>query len=133
MDESKIKAEIWEVVLELNRAWALEGNTDKLKNYFHKDMVAITATDRNRLEGIDACIASWKEFVDSARINYFKEREPGIQIYGSGTFAIVTYYYDMCFEKDGRTVKTGGRDMFALVREDEKWMVAANQFSLFPQ
>ena len=60
MEKSEIKQEVWKTIQELNWAWAVEGNPDKLKNYFHRDMVAITPTDRNRVEGKDACIAGWK-------------------------------------------------------------------------
>ena len=132
MEKSKIKQEVWKTIQELNRAWAVDGNPDKLKNYFHKDMVAITPTDRNRVEGRDACIAGWKKFVESTKIHYWKEKDPKVQIYGKGKFAIVTYYWDMSYEMNGQTVKTAGRDMFSLVKEKGKWWVVADQFSIFP-
>ena len=43
------KQEVWNALRALNDAWT-KGNPNDLKNYFHKDMVAITATDRERLE-----------------------------------------------------------------------------------
>lgn len=132
MEKSKIKQEVWKTIQELNRAWAVDGNPDKLKNYFHKDMVAITPTDHNRVEGRDACIAGWKKFVETAKIHYWKEKDPKVQIHGNGKFAVVTYYWDMSCEMGGQTIKTAGRDMFALVKEKGKWWVVADQFSTFP-
>jgi hypothetical protein len=58
MDESKEKNSVWQTIQALNRAWTIEGNADKLKDYFHKNMIAITPTTRERIEGRDACIAS---------------------------------------------------------------------------
>lgn len=47
---SQIEKEVWQTVQALNRAWT-SNNVEALKDYFHKDMVAIPATDRERLEG----------------------------------------------------------------------------------
>lgn len=132
MEKSKIKQEVWKTIQELNRAWAIDENPDKLKNYFHKDMVAITPTDHKRVEGRDACIAGWKKFVESTKIHYWKEKDPKVQIYGSGKFAVVTYYWEISYKMGGQTIKTAGRDMFALVKEKGKWWVVADQFSTFP-
>ncbi len=73
MNENKIKQEIWEMIQAMNRAWTVDGKPEELKNYFHKNMVAITPTNQKRLEGAEACVASWKAFADSAKINYWKE------------------------------------------------------------
>lgn len=133
MDESKIKEEVWQIIQTLNRAWAVEENVADLKKYFHKNMVAITPTDRDRLEGRDVCIASWKKFVQAAKIIYWREIDPKIQLYSDGKLAVVTYYYDMSYEMSGKTINTGGRDMFILANENGKWWVVADQFSPYPK
>jgi hypothetical protein len=133
MEESRMKQEVWETIQALNRGCVVESNVDGLRNYFHKDMVAITPGDRERLEGRDACIASWKAFVESTKIQYMNEIDPKVQLYGKGKFAVVTYYYDISLEMGGETAKTAGRDMFVLVREDGKWWVVADQFSSYPR
>lgn len=127
-DEKKV----WEVVKSLNRAWTKEGNADALKDYFHKDMVAITATDRLRLDGREACVVAWKTFAENAKIHKWEELDPKIQIYGNGEFAVVTYYFDMSFEMGGQNVEMGGRDMFVLVNERGRWWIVADQFSAYP-
>jgi len=133
MVESETKQKVWETVQTLNRIWTVERNVEKLKDYFHSDMVAITPVDRERIQGRKSCIASWKRFVDKAKILEFREIDPKIQLFGEGKFAVVTYYYDMTFEIDGQTVNSGGRDMFVLVQEDGKWWVVADQFSPYPE
>lgn len=60
--DDPVKQEVWRTLRALNDAWT-KGNPNDLKNYFHKDMVAITATDRERLEGRDACCKAWNNFV----------------------------------------------------------------------
>ena len=121
--------EVWHIVQQLNKAWTT-GNPEALKDFFHRDMVAITATDRLRLEGKEACIASWKAFSDAAKIHYWKEIDPKIRLYGDT--AVVTYYFDMSFDMGGQSITMGGRDMFVMVREEGKWWVVADQFSPYP-
>ncbi len=128
--DDTVKQEVWQTLRALNDAWT-KGNPNDLKNYFHKDMVAITATDRERLEGREACFTSWSNFVKATKIHFWKEVEPRIQIYGST--AVITYYFDMSFDMGGQTTNLGGRDMFVFVKEGGKWWAVADQFSPYPQ
>lgn len=124
------KQEIWHTLRALNIAWT-KGNPDDLKKYFHPDMVAITPTDRLRLAGRDACIEGWKKFASAATIHHWTESEPLIGVYGGA--AVVTYYYDMSFDMDGRRIHSAGRDMMVFVRENGRWLVVADQFSPYPR
>ncbi len=123
------KQEVWQTLRALNDAWT-KGNPEELKNFFHKDMVAITATDRHRLEGREACFKSWNDFSRAAHIRHWEEQEPKIMVFGNT--AVVTYYFDMSFDMGGQTVNLGGRDMFVFVKEDGKWWAVADQFSPYP-
>lgn len=124
--------EVWQIVSDMNHAWAVDKNIDVLKDYFHQNMVAITSTDHDRIEGRDACLAAWKAFVDTTVVHYFKEIDPKVRIYGDGASAVVTYYFDLSFDMSGQTIKSSGRDMFVLVKEDGKWWIVADQFSPYP-
>jgi Domain of unknown function (DUF4440) len=127
--DEPIKQEIWATVRAMNDAWT-KGNPDDLAKYFHRDMVAITATDRNRLDAGAACIAGWKGFSNAARIHHWKEVDPVIHVYGNS--AVVAYYFDMSFDMNGKTINMGGRDMFFFVREAGRWWAVADQFSPYP-
>jgi ketosteroid isomerase-like protein len=96
-------------------------------------MVVIDPFHPKRIEGGEAAVAKWTKFVKAAKIHSWRSFDPKVQIYGDGQFAIVTYYYDGSYEMGGQTIKTGGRDMFALVRENGKWRVVADQFSNYPK
>lgn len=71
------KQEVWQMLRALNDAWT-KGKPKDVNNYCHKHMVAITATDRERLEGKEACFKSWNDFAKAAKIHYWKELEPRI-------------------------------------------------------
>ncbi len=122
--------EVWKTLRELNDTWT-KGNPEDLKRYFHVDMVAITPTDRKRREGREACVADWVEFAKAAKIHSWKEIDPRVQIYGN--VAVVTYYFEISFEKSGQTINLGGRDMFVFVKEGDRWWAVADHFSPTPQ
>ena len=127
--DDSIKQEIWGTVRAMNDAWT-KGNPDDLAKYFHQDMVAITVTDRNRLDGGAACIAGWKGFANAARIHRWEEIDPVIHVYGNS--AVVAYNFDMSFDMGGQTISMGGRDMFFFVKENGRWWAVADQFSSYP-
>ena len=132
-DEQTIKDEVWQTILAMNRTWTVDHDPDKLHDYFHPDMVAITPSDRLRREGREACIAGWKQFAESVRIMWWKESEPLILLFNNGQTAVVTYYWDIEYEIGGKHVHTNGRDLFVMVKEEGRWWAVADQFSSFPK
>ncbi|MBI3102699.1 MAG: nuclear transport factor 2 family protein [Burkholderiales bacterium] len=127
--DDPIKQEIWTTVRAMNDAWT-KGDPDELSRYFHPNMVAFAATERNRIDGGAACVAGWKGFATSNRIHHWEELDPVIHVYGNA--AVVAYYFDMSFEMNGRTVDLGGRDLFYFVKERGCWWAVADQFSSYP-
>lgn len=130
---NEIERAVWQVVSDMNRAWSVEGNWKILKDYFHPNMVVITSTDRERIEGQDACISSWKAFMDMADVHYFREIDPHVQIYGENSCAAATYYFELSYDAGGETYDLSGRDMFVLAKENGKWWIVADQFSPYPK
>ena len=124
--------EVWAAVQKMNRLWTVENDTPGLKDFFHARMTALTPVGRERLEGGMACVAGWKSFTDKCKVLFWKELDPRVEIFGDGAFAVVSYYYDMAFETGGSKVKTQGRDIFALVKEDGRWQAVMDQFSPYP-
>ena len=124
--------EVWADVQAMNRCWTCGKLTELegLNDYFHETMVAITPTDRLRVEGRAACIIGWSRFAHAATIHFWLEKEPKIQIYNET--AIVTYYFEMAFDMGGSNVRLEGRDMLTLVKANGRWQVVADQFSPYP-
>jgi hypothetical protein len=130
---NQLELAIWRTVQAINRCWTCGDLSElpKLKAFFHDTMVAITPTDRLRLEGQKACFDGWAGFCRRAKITCWRETDPKIQVYGDS--AVVTYYYHLSLEIEGREMEMAGRDMFVLIRENENWIAVADQFSPFPQ
>lgn len=105
-----VQQEVWATLRALNHAWT-KGNPDELTRYFHRNMVAITATERKRVNGDAACVAGWKGFATSARIHHWREVDPIIHVYGD--LAVVAYDFDMSFEMHGQTIHMGDAVCFS--------------------
>lgn len=121
-----MESEIIEFIGNLNKCWT-EGNPADLKDFFHENMVAVVPTQRECLEGREACVAGWTAFANSAKIKEWKEYDHKIQNYGN--VAVATYYYDIRFEMGGQELNLSGRDMFTLIKENGKWLAVADHFS----
>mgnify|MGYP000482834772 CR=1 FL=1 len=126
---SKAEEEILNFIKAMNKCWT-EGNPDDLNNFFHENMVAITPTDKNRLEGKTACVAAWSSFAKNTKIISWAERDHKILMFGDT--AIAAYYFDISISMGAQTINMSGRDMFTLIKEKGAWWVVADQFSPFP-
>lgn len=124
------RKKIWETIKTLNRAW-INKRTDEFKNCFHPQMISIQPEIAERLVGGESCIESWTDFSMKTEVISFEEKDPLIQIYGDT--AVVTYYYNLQFEFQGKIKTVLGRDMTTLVKENGKWLIVADHFSPFPK
>lgn len=123
------RQKVWAVLRAINDAWT-QGNPDALAEYFHPDMVAVTPTDRHRLNGRKACIAAWKSFARATTIHHWREIDPVIHIHGDA--AVVAYDFDIAFDMAGKSHRLTGRDLYFFVQEKGRWWAVADQFSPYP-
>jgi ketosteroid isomerase-like protein len=131
MRESDVACEVWATVQALNRAWAVDGHPERLANYFAPEMIAITPTDRLRLEGQKACIAGWTEFVHATKILRWLESNPLTLVLAEGRAAVVAYDFQIDFEAGGRVIHMSGRDLMTLEKRDGRWWLVADHFSAY--
>jgi hypothetical protein len=116
--ETQTQQLIWHTVQKLNKEW-LNNKTEELAYYFHKDMV-ITGPDLHELaHDKAACIKSYKDFIDKAVIHEYKEYDPEVNVFAYT--AIARYKFDITYEMDGKTYKETGRDLFVMIKEEERW------------
>jgi hypothetical protein len=132
MSEEKIKQEVWATIQALNRLWTVENKPEGLNEFFHERMMGISPNYPLRMEDGAECVAGVVKFCETAKIHYFKEIDPKVEVFANGTAAVVVYYFEMAFDVDGKRMEIRGRDMFTLAKENGKWWVIADQFSPFP-
>ena len=124
------KQAIWQMIRSLNETWT-KGNAVDLARFFHKRMMAFSASDNEYRLGRENCIKGWKDFADHVSILSWEEKKPHIEIFGNS--AVVAYYYEITCDMNEKIQSFSGRDMFFLIQEDGQWWVAADHFSSFPE
>ena len=122
------KAEVWKFVRALNDSWT-KGKGERLPEYFHPRMVAITPVEKFRLKGAAQCIAGWQEFAQNTTIHSWRENDPDIELFGDT--AVVTDYYVMDVTIGPNRLNLSGRDMMTLKQESGRWWLIADQFSSY--
>ena len=121
IDESQKKEEIKQIIKKINYAW-VKNRTEDLVNFFYMQMVIVGPDFLELKKGQKACIKSYKDFIDRAKINNFKEEDATVYVYGDT--AIASYGYDITYKMDKHSMNDSGRDMFVFIYGDKKWQTA---------
>lgn len=132
MDTTSLSNTLIETIKAMNRCWTQGWHEEEFRQYIHPDAVAIVPTTPGRLEGLDAYVAGWRGFCEAAVIHEWRETDHKVQVYSGGKSAVVTYFFTITFAAGKEKVTMQGRDMFFLVKEGRRWLVAADQFSPEP-
>jgi ketosteroid isomerase-like protein len=132
MDDTAQIRGIEETLRAMNRCWTDAWDEAAFRRYIHPGAVAIVPTTPGRLEGRDAYVAGWRGFAQAATIHEWKEIDHHVRLYAAGTCAVATYLFSIAFTMGGQEQTMQGRDMVFLVKEGNRWLVVADQFSPEP-
>ena len=73
-----------------------------------------------RVQGRDALVAGFEDFRDNARLVDFRESEIDVDV--AGHTAVVTFLYEMVYERSGQRYRATGRDMWIFERRGPEWL-----------
>lgn len=132
MDEKKEIHKILEAVRSMNRCWTETWDEPAFREFIHPAAVAIVPSTPGRIEGKEAYVAGWRGFAQAAAISSWIERDHLVRLYAGGKAAVVTYLFTITFTMGGQQQTMHGRDMFFMVKDGRRWLVAADQFSPEP-
>ncbi|OPX64148.1 MULTISPECIES: nuclear transport factor 2 family protein [unclassified Methanoregula] len=133
MDLNTITRDILKTINAVNRSYTDGWHEEEFRRYIHPDIVAVFPDSPGRIEGKEAYVAEWRDFCSTAVVIRRQETAHRVSIFSGGKASVVTYLFSVTFVMDGREQTMLGRDMFFLVREGRKWLVAAQQFSAEPE
>jgi len=120
---------IWKTIIEMNRLWTERNEPEALRRWFHPHMIAACAGEADFRVGQNMCVDGWKGFCERVSDLSFIETSPVVRIYCEGSTAVVAYKFDCSFTMNGAKTKLTGRDLFTLVKENDRWQVVADHFS----
>ena len=110
--------DIRSLVREINAAW-LGGDLQWLRRHFHSEIVMVSPAFTSRVEGVDACVQSFEDFLGTAEVTDFRESE--VTGDARGTAGVGTFRFDIAYRMDGREYREAGREIWVFARADAGW------------
>jgi len=114
--------EVWELVRRSNRAW-VAGAAHEVGDLFDEKAVVVAPGLQGRVEGRDAVVRSYEEYVHHARTHSFEELEHSIDVFGD--LAVVAYRFAVRYTlngEDGEHDETG-QEVLVMRRGAGGWKV----------
>ena len=103
----------------INRAW-LERRPADLPPLFHADVTMALPGFGGRVQGRDALMAGFEDFCRNAVVHDYRESNRGIDVVGDT--AVVTFQYEMVYERLGQRYRVTGRDLWVFARQGGEWL-----------
>lgn len=106
------------MIRSINQAW-IEGRVDGIAPYVHPDMTMVFPGFAGRAEGREALIAGFRDFCENATVHEFREHDHDIDV--AGDTAVVSFRYEMVYERSGGRYRATGRDLWVLQLVAGEW------------
>ena len=107
------------VMRRINGAW-LDGRVEDLGPMLHPEIVMVFPGFAGRVQGREEFLAGFHDFRLNARVHNFSDRD--LQLDVAGDTAVVSYEYEMVYERAGKRYRASGRDLWVFQRQDEAWI-----------
>lgn len=103
----------------INRAW-LDGLIEELTPMIHPEIVIVLPGFSGQMQGREDFLAGFRDFCQNARIQEFREQDHQVDV--AGDIAVVTFRYDMVYERSGKRSRSSGRDLWVFQNRDGAWI-----------
>jgi ketosteroid isomerase-like protein len=118
LEESEVRS-VTEAMRNINKAW-LGGRVSDLAVSFHPDLTMVFPGFEGRAKGRDAIIEGFEDFCTHAKVREY--REDDFQVDVAGDTAIVTFRYEMVYERAGESYWAVGRDFWVFAHQNGEWL-----------
>ena len=108
-----------QLIGEFNRAWT-DGRLDDLSVFFDERVVAI-APNGGRVEGREAMVESFRQFLSMARVDDF--RVTGVEVDVFDSTAVARFGFVVRYEINGASYDETGSEVLVLAKSDETWRI----------
>jgi hypothetical protein len=104
---------------QINAAW-LHGQLDDLAPLLHPNIVMVLPGGSGRGAGKQEFLAGFRDFLESSKIHEFNEEDLQADVVGSA--AVITFRYEMLYERDGARFTATGRDLWVFENQGAAWI-----------
>lgn len=103
----------------INRVW-LDGQVESLAPMVHPEMVMVFPGFSGRTQGRDEFLTGFRDFCQNATVDEFRDYDHQVDV--PGDTAVVTFRYDMVYERSGGRYRSTGRDFWVFQNQDSAWI-----------
>jgi uncharacterized protein (TIGR02246 family) len=103
----------------INRAW-LDGRPEDLSPRLHPDVTMVVPGFVARVQGRETFLAGFVDFCSQATVHEYREEDLKVDI--AADTAVVSYRYEMVYERAGERFRADGRDLWVFARGDGQWV-----------
>jgi ketosteroid isomerase-like protein len=104
----------------MDRCW-MERRFADLAGFIADDVVMVAPAGSDRMQGLGAAIASYREFMSRCEVRRFDTGNHHVTRHDAA--AVVEYEWDMAWNDQGTEYQAKGREILMLAREAEGWRV----------
>jgi ketosteroid isomerase-like protein len=119
MDSRTDRDAVLDAMQRINRTW-LEGRPRDLAPMLHPGVVMVFPGFGGRAVGRDSLVGGFVDFCDNAELHEYEES--GHQIDVTGDTAVVSYAFEMVYERDGARYQSTGHDVWVFTRQGGEWL-----------
>ena len=112
-------AAVRDVMARITAAWR-ERRYDDLAEVFAEDMVFTLPGFSGRLEGREAIVASYRDFMERVTLTDYREDELVVDTWGDA--AVASYRWDMAWRAGGVPNHETGHDVFVFRHTNGVWL-----------
>ncbi|HEX4169577.1 MAG TPA: nuclear transport factor 2 family protein [Bryobacteraceae bacterium] len=116
--ESKHEA-VGATMRQINRVW-LNGQVESLAPMVHPEIVMVFPNFIGRTQGREEFLAGFSDFCQNAKIHEFRDHDHQIDI--AGNTAVVSFRYEMVYERSGEQYHATGRDLWVFENQSDAWI-----------
>src|SRR4029077_10710661 len=119
MRSQTTRAAVSAAMQRINRTW-LDGRPEGLVPLFHPEMTFVFPGFAGRAEGRDAIVAGFVDFCGNATVQEYRESDHQVDVIADT--AVVSFAYEMVYERSGMRSRATGRDLWVFARQSEEWV-----------
>ena len=117
-DEAPGRAVV-ETMQAINQAW-LAKRVDDMAPALNPDIVLVFPGFSGRIQGREAFLAGFRDFVQSATLHEFHDHDHQVDVVGDT--AVITFPYEMVYSRSGERYRATGRDLWIFQKKGAAWV-----------
>jgi hypothetical protein len=104
---------------QINRAW-LAGRVDDLVPLVHPEIVMVFSGFQGKVQGRESFLAGFSDFRQNARVQEYNEHDHQVDVVGET--AVVSFQYEMVYEREAKRFRATGRDLWVFEKRESTWI-----------